>query len=1513
MPLLFVSYRRNDTGGHAGRLFDRLQCWYAKEELFFDVSTIDWGDDFPETIEQAIHTAKAILVIIGPDWLDSINKRADQPDVDFVRREVSIALERKAAGDAMIFPILVGGARMPGSKLLHTSLKDELGKLFDFQAFEFPADVRQWDFQFERLRESITKVPGVPAPTAQLCQVGRRLGFSIGNLESRQSPQLLDVHAVRQAFGIVSTTLLNWPQEIGGEWIARPEFEQLVELTTSKEPRVTAVLGEPGGGKSAILARLGTKLAAEGVLLLAIKADQLPRSTSTLHDVDEWIGSDVPATEALRKLALDVRVVVLIDQLDALSDLMDQHTERLGTLIRFVNSIRSVQNLVVVVSCREFEFRNDVRFVGLDADEISLQRPTWEQVDAVLAARGFETSGWSDEVRDVLRTPQHLAMFLDNRADRKDTPLFTTYQGLLTDILTERIEKPYGKQTIQAAETVAAAMAVDEELWLGRARFEGEFSRELERLEESGFLIRSEDRLSIGFRHQTVFDFLRARGFLRTGRTLEVFVMEEKRQSLFVRPILWSTLNYLRASDRAVYRRQFAALWTREDLRPHVRSLLIRFLGGLADPDSQEAGWLFQGMDADASRPEILVAIAGSPGWFRLIGSRLSGLMAAEPEKGGATRILRAAASFDPEAALSLVRQHWISDEGYLPCALVVLQEISNWEEDSVELACTLVDYAPENTFVVQDIAEKISISKPDLAPKIVARYLVARIRKLDESVPGSGDCAEPDEAIEGDVVAAFRAGDRLRPYERLIDNGSNWHQIENIARRSPNEFVRAMWPWLIELYRRLGRPDNPAIDRYRDHQGLSFLRESSERQPLQSAIEAAVRGYAEADPEDFLRFVWERKCSDVRVLHRLLAIGLVRIANQYPGRVLEYLLEDRRRFALGDMSNEHGETQALIAAAVPNLSPEEALRLERAIRNWTWYRTSIDDEDAKSRQKRHKWVRSRRLRLLKAFPSDRLSEDGLQLVRQEERAFPGLGNEDRRSSGGLIGSPMSPAQMERATDEQILGLFDELTDDTGWDHPKRRWVDPVGGSVQASRAFANFASRSPDRALTLIRKLQADKTERPAGAALWELAKSSVDPVELITCIHELDARGFRSEEFRTDAARCLQDVARRAGGISDQTCALLETWICEREPEAETDNGTSASDSGGEIAEDNAAEEGDQGSLLWDVQPGHIVPHGNYPVLEALMWGCLHREPAALDEWLGVLERHLSRWEDTRVWQEVARDLWRLAGADRTRAIEFINSLFSSLPEVFRTNAGVSLVAQVMPWLPRALLVRIVDDWVSGSWRRGPQAAGEVMALNLCRNPGDEDALQWIERVVTGDRDESAVLDKTRVGVTHTFVAAWPEAPLRAMTTGYLLRLAKAGTDAVDKALSTCFGKTGQLAPDDYTRDLLEALLERPGALVDGGHFLIECMKGLLRDGWRPELVYRVTDALVSEKAKDLGDIQTAWAADAGSLADIAVTLHRIPDTRELGLALFERLMDARSYGLDERIENIDRLAFR
>ena len=1509
MPSIFISYRRSESAGHAVRLFERLSCWYPKDELFFDWNSVETGDDFPEVIDQAIRAAKVVLVVIGPNWLNVLNRRVAEPDVDFVRREVAIAVQRWVAGDVKLLPLLVGGAERPDKKNLHPKLCDEIGKLFNCQTQTFQTSPTDWNFQFYHLRCRLASFDGVPDPCEQSSMINGTLAFGFSDVEPTRLPISLDASAVEQAFGGISTALLNWPQETDGHWIERPELDQLYDVTTRDESAVTVLLGQPGEGKSAILSRLGVKLSSEDVVMLAIKADQLRRNTATPGDLDEWIGCGIPVTEALRKLASERRVVVLIDQLDALADLMDQHSERLSVLLRLVNGIRGLSNLHVFLSCREFEFRNDVRLNTMDAEEVSLARLSWDQVKHVPAARGLETSGWGEDVRDVLRTPQHLTMFLYHLADKGDEPLFTNYQGLLARILRERLEKVHGHRAIEAAERIAADMALEEELWLGRHRFEQEFGTEMTHLEMTGFLVSSDDGLSIAFRHQTLFDFLRARSFLRNGQSLAKFIVEKKQESFFIRPILWSALNYMRASDAAIYRKQFGQLWTRKDLRPHLRDLLIKFLGNINDPDGQEVQWLFSRLEDPSLRSKILSAISSGSGWFARMRSRLPTLMTAELEEAReVVPLLSKAAEYYPAEVLQLVEKHWVGDERYLTCALSVLRNFKLWDESSVNIIARLVDYAPADSFAIQQIANEISISRPDLAPKVVLRYLKARVDKV------STDTATPPEAsVTEQIDRNIKYSDSLSAYVQLIDNDSDWYNIDRLAMNAPAAFVREIWPWLVDLFERITQKTHPFLNKYRDHHGSAFKREKYDRYPLQKGIEVAVRGYAESEAEDFLEFVETNKNTDLNVLHRLLAFGLERIAQQHPTVVLEYLLEDPRRFAIGGGNNIHRESQALISAVAPALKDNDALRLERAILIWAYYRVGPKGEDAASHLERRKSAREHRLRLLQAFPFDRLSSSGQMHLREEERAFPSTLTQETHVIGAQwIGSPMSAEQMTRATDDHIFALFEELTDDTGSNHPTRRWTDRVGGSIQASREFANFAKISPDRALNLIRRFQVGTMENPAGAALVELGKGTTPPETLIKSIRELDERGFSSQLFRVDVALCLEQLAPRANGLEDEMCGLLEKWITDWLPETEG-NPTGDGFDHSIVNGNNNEHEEDNESLLWDDRATRSVPQGNYHFLNTLMCGYLCRKPPEYDHWLAVLERHLKRHENPAVWREVAEDLWRLVGADRQRATTFMEPFICSRPDVLFSVTGTRLIARVYSWLSEELLERFINSWITGSWVHGPQAAGEIMALRLCRNPDSPNIKGQIENILIGADYGPSVVDRLHLGITHTLVAAWGEPALRALTTSLLLRLMSMGSELVMNALSAIFQKCDPLPADDHTHKLLEAMLDRPSILAGGSYFLIEGLKGLLREGWNPNLVHKVANALILEKGKALGDLSTSWALYAGDLVDIALTLHRISETREAGLDLFERLMDVSSYGLDDRIAMIDRPAFQ
>jgi TIR domain len=162
---VFISYRRSDAGGHAGRLFDRLKLWFDADVLFYDMDSIQSGDIFPQRLELAVSGANVVLVLIGPDWLAEINRRATLAAVDFVRIEIELALRLQIAnGSPKVIPVLLGGAKPPSLADLHENLRAGLQRLPSLDVHEFQGKNTDWDQQFVRLRELIARLPGVPAP-----------------------------------------------------------------------------------------------------------------------------------------------------------------------------------------------------------------------------------------------------------------------------------------------------------------------------------------------------------------------------------------------------------------------------------------------------------------------------------------------------------------------------------------------------------------------------------------------------------------------------------------------------------------------------------------------------------------------------------------------------------------------------------------------------------------------------------------------------------------------------------------------------------------------------------------------------------------------------------------------------------------------------------------------------------------------------------------------------------------------------------------------------------------------------------------------------------------------------------------------------------------------------------------------------------------------------------------------------------------------------------------------------
>ena len=222
---LFISYRRDDSAGWAGRLEVDLRSKFGTDlQVFMDVDSISPGEDFARAIDDAVRRSDALVALIGPGWITAQDaqgrRRLDDPN-DFVRVELESALRR----DIRVIPALVGGASLPRQDVLPETLRD----LTKRQAVKL--DNETWSLGLSKLVRAIEPPSDTRARFAQL------LRHSAGHRTVIAAGVALAVFAAIA----VATALLQ-----GGESPNRPEATTADHPASNDYPRYTRVRDDTG-------------------------------------------------------------------------------------------------------------------------------------------------------------------------------------------------------------------------------------------------------------------------------------------------------------------------------------------------------------------------------------------------------------------------------------------------------------------------------------------------------------------------------------------------------------------------------------------------------------------------------------------------------------------------------------------------------------------------------------------------------------------------------------------------------------------------------------------------------------------------------------------------------------------------------------------------------------------------------------------------------------------------------------------------------------------------------------------------------------------------------------------------------------------------------------------------------------------------------------------------------------------------------------------------------------------
>lgn len=1315
----------------------------------------------------------------------------------------------------------------------------------------------------------------------------------------------IDVETVvlwRDAFSVASSGLSSWPTTLtDGKHLPRPELSQILETLQAKSSCIVALLGVPGSGKSALLAKLGQTLASmPDTAVLAIKSDLLDTSVATEEDLQRDLNlPELPST-MLRVFASKGQAVLLVDQLDALAGHVDAKTGRLSVLLNLVKAVSDIDNLGVVMSCRTFEFTHDVRLSRINAESITLELPSWEQVLSILESNGIKVAGWNSDAREVLRVPQQLNTYLQLRADGVEEP-FANYSQMLNRLWDIRVvDAPNGAGMAELCYEIAERMAETEALWLAPSRYEDRVN-DMRALVSAGILTRNKEG-AVGFSHQTVFEHVLARSFAKRDGRLSAYV-SARASSLFVRPKLWAALTYVRAVEPVAYESELTAIWSISDLPNHIRYLLIEFMGSQPSPRAHEQVLLAQAAERHQLRPIVLKAINGSAGWFSLFRSSLvAEAMSDAKTKDLCVELLVSAWPHSSEHVFALLRDVWLRDAENDSRTLFVLEQAPYWTPNILAAAKSIMGRTKELEPRVDPLVAVLGASQPDMAIEVLRSYLdVGWARRMQEAVRLRDlDKQELPSKKKADIDPYMEEYDVAKPLRQFLDDQLHLSSVPELAKVSPSEFIDRLWPWYRDAYHdlkavldlgstELGYPELYSVDYRFDGESPFDLPPSI----LLHAVTIALEAIASSAPLEVCKWARANMNVELAPVQRLIAHVLAHNPASTSSEALCFLLADERRYFLGNVFDRSSTTVALVRACANGWSPDEVGRFVERIDAFSPARP-VDRNSAEEIRRWSRLTRDMRIRLLAALPTDKRSPSVQRMLEEAARASTAPLEPRSQFIVGTVVAPMTSAQFGKASTDDIVNAFKSVPDSTDWDHPKHF---ERGGNIPLAREFAEFSKAYPERALEILERLSPEFGQRAAGYALAALAEE-FDPDRVTDALLRLSARGFYSAEFKESSCDVVRRLLARGVTVPNAVLDLLESWILTSmassvDEACGDDEGSSSSKTHSKQAEDES-----ESSLLWDDSHSTFLPLGNFSILVAVVQARLARKEVAAA--VRLLRRYLHFSKDVRIWQNLLPYLVQVPSLDRVDGVTFVGEVLSVAQ--FDGNSECACFMARVHWVALEQVMPNLQRWRNSEIAAVRRGYGELVALIGLTNRSADQARTWLDEVL-----KNRGLADSRVGAAATAARVWGDPEFRHPATTVLLELLAANEAAVWHQVFELFGVVDSLEPEAETIRLMRAIAANiHNAPPPRQPFVIERLHGLLPR--HPDIVARIASQLIQLWHDHLRNIGSPLVNAGQEMVDLAITLHRTKGFELEGLRMFEQLVEIDAYQAREVLDEID-----
>ena len=367
------------------------------------------------------------------------------------------------------------------------------------------------------------------------------------------------------------------------------------------------VAADAGAGKSALLGQVLDDLQARAAadpgddcpqVVLATRLDRLDGFRDA-HELGMAMRLPGSPAAVLSRVAAGRPALLVLDQVDAFGAGSGRNPARLEAVTEALRDARAL-GIKVMIACRAFDLEIDDRLAALagvtrkgqqaDGHHVEHLGPLPDpDVDDTLRAAGIEPAALTPSLRTLLSTPLHLHMLvmLQERGQLDPAGISTRLQ-LFDKFYAAVREEAEARQpdapVTEVSDRLAVMLSERQELSVAAARL-GDHQVTVENLVRAGWLRR--DRGRIAFAHEAFFDYAYAQQHMRSGLPL-LGLLRSGEQHLFRRAQVRQILALEREQEPGQYLRDVREILAADDVRPHLKELVVALVTLVPDPGLDE-------------------------------------------------------------------------------------------------------------------------------------------------------------------------------------------------------------------------------------------------------------------------------------------------------------------------------------------------------------------------------------------------------------------------------------------------------------------------------------------------------------------------------------------------------------------------------------------------------------------------------------------------------------------------------------------------------------------------------------------------------------------------------------------------------------------------------------------------------------------------------------------------------------------------------------------------------------